>query len=101
MANDIDLYINSQYSGFFPLSEIEERFEEYEAEAYELARIIDWDEVILYAIFSYDEESQAILSADLMLLRMPYEVYRELYLKLSKNCRLFFLRNREEFDYEV
>ncbi|HOO05028.1 MAG TPA: hypothetical protein PLH83_00785 [Ruminococcus sp.] len=101
MAQDIDLYIDSKYAGFFPLEEIEERFEEYEAEAYELSRIIDWDEIILYAIFSYDEDTQATLSADLMMLRMPYEVYQDLCMKLSKNCRLFFLRNREEFDYEV
>lgn len=101
MDYDIDLYIESSYAGFFPLDQIEERFSEYEQAAAELSRMIDWDEVILYAIYSYDQELQSILSADFMLLRMSYETYRSLYLKLSKNCRLFFVRNREEFNYEV
>lgn len=90
---DIDLYYNSVYSGFYPLDYIIRIYNEYYAEAVDLAQKIDWDEVVLYAIFSYDESTQGFVSADFMLLRMTYKRYTELCLKISKNCRLFFIRN--------
>ena len=72
MARDIDLYINSAYCGFWPLSKIEEYFEEYYSEAAARAEYIDWDEIILYAVLCYDEEKQTLISADFMMLRMDY-----------------------------
>lgn len=94
MARDIDLYINSSYCGFWPLDKIEEHFEEYSAKAQHLSEYIDWDEIVLFAVFSYDGEKQTIISADFMLLRMDYSRYVKLTEKLSGDCRLFFRRNR-------
>lgn len=93
MAHDIDLYINSKFCGFWPLDKIEEYFQEYSQKAAELAEYIDWDEIILYAVLSYDEEKQTFISADFMLLRMDYSKYAALNDKVSKNCRMFFKRN--------
>lgn len=94
MARDIDLYINSVYCGFWPLNKIEEYFSEYSQKAASLAEYIDWDEVILYAVFSYDDEKQTFISADFMLIRMDYRRYVELNDKISKNCRMFFVQNK-------
>lgn len=94
MSNDIDLYIDSVYCGFWELSKIEEYFDEYYSKAHDYARQIDWDEIILYAVLCFDGEKQTFISADFMLLRMEYERYIELCDKLSKNCRLFFVSNR-------
>lgn len=94
MANDVDLYINSVYCGFWSLSKIEEYFDEYSQKAKELAEFIDWDEVILFAVYNYDGEKQTFISADFMLLRMNYDRYVALCKKLSKDCRLFFIRNK-------
>lgn len=93
MARDIELYIDSVYCGSWPLSKIEEYFCEYSRKADNMAEYIDWDEVVLYAVFSYDGEKQTFLSADFMLLRMDYSRYTELCSKISKDCRLFFKRN--------
>ncbi len=94
MAHDIDLYINSSFCGFWELDKIEEYFEEYSAKADRLAEYIDWDEIVLYAVLSYDGEKQTIISADFMLLRMDYSRYVNLTSKLSPDCRLFFKRNK-------
>ena len=51
---DIDLYIDSVYHGFHPIETIEELRCEYYNKTAEKARMIDWDEVILYAIYSYN-----------------------------------------------
>lgn len=93
METDIDVYFNSIYCGFQDIDKIEEYFEEYYMDALELAEIIDWDEIVLFAIFDYDGESQALISADFMKIRMNYDRYTELENKLSKDCRLFFVRN--------
>lgn len=93
MTREIDLYINSRYCGFFPLDTVEEYFSEYEERACQLAEYIDWDEVVLYAIFSYDGEKQTFISADFMTLRLDYDRYAELCKNLSPDCRLFIKRN--------
>lgn len=93
MAVDIDLYLNSVYNGFWGLDTIEEFFEEYREDALELAQIIDWDEVVLFAIFCYDSETDEFISADFMKIRMNYDRYVELASKISPCCRLFFVRN--------
>ncbi|NLT09389.1 MAG: hypothetical protein GXY08_07795, partial [Ruminococcus sp.] len=57
---DIELYINSKFQGFFPLHVIEERFDNARAQAEAMLPEIEWDDVVLYAILAYDEESQAL-----------------------------------------
>ena len=91
---DIDLYIDSVYCGFHPIETIDELRREYYEKAVKKAAIIDWDEVILYAIYSYDDKTQGFISADFMCLRMNSMRYYELCSKISKNCRLFCLKNR-------
>jgi hypothetical protein len=53
---------------------------------------LDWDEVVLYAIYSYSEDN-SFISADFMQLRLSYSRYLELASKISDRCRLFFKSN--------
>lgn len=94
MSFDIDLYVDSSYNGFWPPEVIEDYFQEYHSKATELARNIDWDEIILYAIYCFDEETEAFISADFMLLRMDYCRYCKFAEKIAPGCRLFFVRNQ-------
>lgn len=96
MDYDADLYIHSVFQGFFPLDVIEAHFDEYRSAAEELSHELDWDEVLLYAVYQYEPDGNALLSADFMLLRMPYQKYSELAEKISSTCRLFFFRSRQE-----
>ncbi len=96
MAKDIDLYMDTKYCGFYPLETIEEYLDEYSRKAAEMARLADWDEIILYAILAYDHDTGGILSADFMLLRMPFERYAELGRVVSDDCRMFYKRNRTD-----
>lgn len=91
---DIDLYINSVYHGFHPIETIESIRKEYYEKAIRKTEIIDWDEVVLYAIYSYDETTQGFISADFMCLRMNFSRYMQLCSKISRTCRLFCLKNR-------
>lgn len=94
MYRDICLFHDQQFIGWYPLESIEEELEEYRRNAEKLAEEIDWDECIVYGIFRYNGETQAIVSADFMLLRMPYRRYLRLFSELSRDCRIFFIRNR-------
>lgn len=96
MARDIDLYLASKFCGRWSLDTIESYFDEYEEMAEKASEIIDWDEVILYAIFAYDGERQTIISADFMLLRIDCSRYEILCKKLSSDCRLFIKKNIKE-----
>jgi len=91
---DIDLYIDSSYCGFHSIETIENLRCEYYNKAAGKAADIDWDEVILYAIYSYNEETQGFISAEFMCLRMNYSRYAQLCSRISKTCRLFCLKNR-------
>lgn len=91
---DIELYIDSVYCGFWGIDKIEEFFSEYQNAALEFSEYIDWDEVILFAILNYDGSTQSLISADFMKIRLNYDRYTELADKLSKDCRLFFVRNQ-------
>lgn len=93
MARSIDLYFNSGFAGSWPMQNIELYFDEYYNSASDLAEDIDWDEVVLYAIYCYDEADTSLISADFMLLRMSYKRYVKLCQKVSRNCRLFIIRN--------
>lgn len=84
------MYINTEYCGFYTLTTIEEHFDEYAEKAAEMAHLIEWDEIILYAILAYDHCTGGILSADFMLLRMPFEKYAKLCSVISDDCRMFF-----------
>jgi len=57
-----------------------------------LRSYIDWDEIILYAIYSYDDDN-ALVSADFMLVRMTYEKYVRFISTINQNCRPFFIGN--------
>lgn len=93
MANDIQMYINSVFCGFWELDVIEEFFDDFHKNALQLSKIIDWDEIILFAIYNYDSEKQALISADFMNIRMNYDRYVMLANALSNDCRLFFVSN--------
>lgn len=93
MDFDIDLYIDSVYRGFYRLWDIEERFEEYHEMAVEAAKDIGENEVILYAIYSYDVDTQRLIYANFMLLRLSMERYAYACERLSKFCRLFCIGN--------
>lgn len=90
---DIDLYIDFVYHGFYTLDYIEERFDEYHAAAQEAAKGLADDEVILYAIYAFDENSQRFLYANFMTMKLKLEQYTKACEKLSKHCRLFCIRN--------
>lgn len=89
-AMDVHLYLDSVYYGFFPISKIESHFAEYEHNAELYRDILDWDEVLLYAILAYDDSSETMLSAEFMLMRIPYDRFVRLRSSISENCRLFF-----------
>ncbi|OPZ20552.1 MAG: hypothetical protein BWZ04_01723 [Firmicutes bacterium ADurb.BinA205] len=91
---DIDVYIDSEFEGFRTLSYVEKLRRKYYGMAAEMAHEIEWDEVILYAIYSYNEKDQAFISADFMCLRMSFAQYKSLCEKISRTCRLFCLKNR-------
>lgn len=92
MVAYIDIYKNSKYCGFTDIAQVNCYLDEYEKKASDMLHYLDWDEVVLYAVYSYTDE-QALISADFMLLRLSYPRYAELASKLSKNCRLFFKSN--------
>lgn len=93
MKHDINMYIDSKYMGFFPFEKIGSTFGVFYQRACNIAKFIDWDEVILYAVFAYGEESEELISADFMMLRMDYSRYAKLSEGLSQNCRLFIVQN--------
>ena len=89
----IRIYCDEGYYGDFPLSKVQELMKVYHGKALKYLEKIDWDEVILYAVFRYDRKyrSQTFVEAHFMLERMTYTKYKELWSGLSKDYRLFFL----------
>ena len=90
---DIDLYIDFIYHGFYRLDDIEERFDEYHAAAVEASKDLADDEVILYAIYGFEEEEQRFIYANFMIRRLKLDHYAKVCEKLSKYCRLFCVGN--------
>ncbi|EWM53384.1 hypothetical protein [Ruminococcus flavefaciens] len=90
---DIDLYIDFIYHGFYRLDDIEERFDEYEAMAEDAAKDLNDDEVILFAIYAFDEDTQRFIYANFMLKRLKLDHYARVCERLSKFCRLFCIGN--------
>ncbi len=93
---DISLFVNSAYAGFQKLDTIEEYFEEYSQLADKTADNLSFNSVVLYAITEYIE--QEFISANFMLLEMPYEIYIEIAHKLQTGRRLFFVRGRKDYN---
>ncbi len=91
---DIDLYINSNYAGFQKLETIEDFFGDYKKSAEKMAEAIPPNSIILYAILEYNEHS--FVSANFMLLEIPYDIYLELVQKLLNRTRVFFIRGRKD-----
>lgn len=90
---DIDLYIDFVYHGFYRLDDIEERFEEYRSMAEERSADLADDEVILFAIYGFEEETERFIYANFMLRRLKLDHYAKVCERLSKLCRLFCIRN--------
>ena len=86
---DIDLYIDFVYHGFYRLDDIEERFNEYSLMAQEAAADLAEDEIILFAIYAFDEETQRFLYANFMMRKLKLDHYARVCERLSKFCRLF------------
>lgn len=90
---DIDLYIDFVYHGFYRLDDIEERFNEYKSLAEDAAKGISDNEVILFAIYAFDENTKDFIYANFMLKRLSLEHYARVCERLSKYCRLFCIGN--------
>lgn len=100
LRRDITLYLNSGYAGFQKFETIEDYFAEYKELAEEKADEFSADYVILYAVFEYDIPEQTFVSANFMLLEIPYDVYMEFVHKLLDRTRFFFIRGRKDYDVE-
>jgi hypothetical protein len=90
---DIDLYIDFVYHGFYRLDDIEERFDEYRLMAEEQADSLKDDEVILFAIYGFEEETERFIYANFILRRIKLDHYARVCERLSKRCRLFCIGN--------
>lgn len=89
---DVDLYIDSVYCGFYPLEYIENRVAEYRQLAEEAAGEIDDGDVIVYAVFKYENDSEKIIYANLMTAKMTYQEYAEICQSDTEYRRYFFIR---------
>lgn len=90
---DIDLYIDFVYHGFYRLPYIEEKFSEFQLLAEEASGDLGADEVILFAIYGFDEKTQNFIYANFMIKRLRLEQYAKVCSALSKTCRLFCVGN--------
>ena len=90
---DIDLYIDFVYHGFYRLDDIEEHFYEYQSMAEEAAKGLSDDEVILFAIYGFDEDTEDFIYANFMLRKLNMKQYTRVCERLSKYCRLFCVGN--------
>lgn len=97
---DIDLFIDSVYCGFHPVSVIEDYFADYQQEAAEYLDEIGDNEVIVYALYTYSSDSEKIISANFSCYRMDYNDYVDSCQSLSEYCRLFCLRRTKGGYYE-
>lgn len=96
MTSEINLYEDSHYIGFYPVDYVDIFFEQYEEYAYDLAERLSRDSVVLFAVYEYYPENQAVYSADFMMYTMPYELYAEFASAMMTTSRLFFMRGRKD-----
>ena len=92
----LKVFENSEFCGYYPIDEVITRFKEARSKAENAASMIDYDEVIMYAIAAFEPESHKLLSVEFMCYRMLYSRYCQLCSKIWENCRVFFVRNHEE-----
>lgn len=92
---DIELYIDSKYCGFFPIETIKSYTLDYFHRAKSVSDNLSENEVVIYAIFSYEPKTNRFCSADFMTLALPYERYIKLCSKISGNNRIFFTRKNK------
>ncbi len=97
---DINLFENSEFSGFVRPETIEQCLSEYYHTACKLAKDVSWDYVVLYAVIEYENDGRSIASANFMTLEISYGLYIKAVRKLHEKCRLFFIRGRKEYYYE-
>lgn len=97
ICSDINIFENSEFSGFFKYRTVEKLFSKYYQLALESAKYVSWDYIVLYAIIEYKPGSQKIISAHFMTFEMPYGKYMKIVEKYCKKCRFFFLRGRKEY----
>ena len=51
MARFVDIYRNSHYCGFTDIESLNEQFLKFEKNAEKILDYIDWDEIVLYAVY--------------------------------------------------
>lgn len=86
---DIDVYVDFVYHGFFTLDNVEERFREQQKAAEAVAEELGADEVLIYAIYTYAQDSERILSVNFVTLLMSREEYID-YCRSGETYRRFF-----------
>lgn len=92
MARFVDIYRNSHYCGFTDIESLNEQFLKFEKNAEKILDYIDWDEIVLYAVYKYDNKSNSLISADFMMLRMNKEKYINLAKKFHHTADYFSKR---------
>ena len=92
---DIDVYVDFVYHGFFPLDNVEERFSEQQKAAKTVAEELGENEVLIYAIYTYDQESERIISVNFVTLLMSYEEYRDYCQSGDAYRRFFFVKGKQ------
>lgn len=97
IRNDIYLYLDSRYAGFQCFETIEEYLAEYQQTASEKAKLTDWDSIVLYAVLEYGQEDERLLSANFVMLEIPYNDYVEFVQKLMNKTRFLFFRGRKGY----
>jgi len=92
---DIDVYVDFVYHGFFTLDNVEERFSEQQKAAEAIADELAEDEVLIYAIYTYDDESERVLSVNFVSLLMSYDEYISYYRSDPSYRRFFFVKGNK------
>ena len=92
---DIDVYVDFVYHGFFPLDNVEERFNEQLKAAEAVAEELNEDEVLIYAIYTYDQDSERIIAANFVTLLMSRVEYIDYCQSGDGYRRFFFLKGKQ------
>ena len=93
---DIDLYIDSVYSGFFTIKDIEKRIQEFRKLAEEAIKDANDDEIIVYAVFKYEKNSEKMVYANLMTEKITYQEYVGICKSDKDYRRYFFIKKDKE-----
>ena len=93
---DIDVYIDFVYHGFYSLDAVEERFQEQYDAALDASGLLDDDEVLIYAVYTYDAASGRVISANFTSMVMKYDEFVDYYWSDEAYRRFFFMKGRTE-----